>query len=91
MGFISLLLTVLQDPVSGICISKNIGDTWHPCDPDKKEGRKLLQFLESGFVERRRLAKGHDKCADRVSSIETVSLFNSFFSFCSIFPNCILV
>ncbi|XP_042952581.1 MLO-like protein 12 isoform X2 [Carya illinoinensis] len=56
---------IKADPVSGICISKNIGDTWHPCDPDKKEGRKLLQFLESGFVERRRLAKGHDKCADR--------------------------
>ncbi|KAF5467142.1 hypothetical protein F2P56_017000 [Juglans regia] len=68
LGFISLLLTVLQDPVSGMCISESIGDTWHPCKPGKgnkeKEGRKLLQFLESGFSERRRLAtKGYDSCA----------------------------
>lgn len=86
LGFISLLLTVLQDPVSGMCISESIGDTWHPCKPGKgnkeKEGRKLLQFLESGFGERRRLAtKGYDSCAKYVSSIETVSLFNSFFFF----------
>ncbi|XP_039020089.1 MLO-like protein 6 [Hibiscus syriacus] len=32
MGFISLLLTVLQDSIADICISKSIADTWHPCD-----------------------------------------------------------
>ncbi|XP_035548506.1 LOW QUALITY PROTEIN: MLO-like protein 12 [Juglans regia] len=75
LGFISLLLTVLQQPISGICISKSVGTTWRPCEqlksPTKKNyqnstGRKLLQFLESGFGERRRLAtKGYDKCAEK--------------------------
>ncbi|CAN0905032.1 MLO-like protein 12, partial [Linum grandiflorum] len=31
LGFISLLLTVGQDPISRICISKKLGSTWHPC------------------------------------------------------------
>jgi hypothetical protein len=31
MGFISLLLTVFQDPISNICISKEIGESWLPC------------------------------------------------------------
>lgn len=32
LGFISLLLTVLQGPISDICISEEVGSTWHPCD-----------------------------------------------------------
>ncbi|XP_059068866.1 MLO-like protein 2 [Cryptomeria japonica] len=35
LGFISLLLTVGQKPISEICISKKIGDTFLPCS--KKE------------------------------------------------------
>ncbi|XVE96734.1 hypothetical protein REPUB_Repub02eG0248100 [Reevesia pubescens] len=31
LGFISLLLTMGQGPVSDICISKAIAATWHPC------------------------------------------------------------
>ncbi|XP_059455812.1 MLO-like protein 6 [Corylus avellana] len=81
LGFISLLLTVLQDPISTICIPKRVGATWHPCetvkngttnidsgdseDSEDSNGRKLLQFLDSGFSARRRLAtKGYDKCKE---------------------------
>ncbi|XP_077245651.1 MLO-like protein 12 [Tasmannia lanceolata] len=31
LGFISLLLTVLQSPISKICIPMSVGNTWHPC------------------------------------------------------------
>ncbi|XP_059455810.1 MLO-like protein 6 isoform X2 [Corylus avellana] len=81
LGFISLLLTVLQDPISTICIPKRVGATWHPCetvksgttkkdsgdseDSEDSNGRKLLQFLDSGFSARRRLAtKGNDTCTE---------------------------
>ncbi|QHN93521.1 MLO-like protein [Arachis hypogaea] len=36
LGFISLLLTVFQNPISRICISKNVASTWHPCAVPKK-------------------------------------------------------
>lgn len=39
LGFISLLLTVGQSPISNICIPKKIGATWHPCS--KKQEEKL--------------------------------------------------
>ncbi|KAH7537395.1 hypothetical protein FEM48_Zijuj03G0087900 [Ziziphus jujuba var. spinosa] len=72
LGFISLLLTVGQDLISGICISKSVATTWLPCDKsgeetssDDKKGRKLNEFLGSGFGARRSLAtKGYDKCAE---------------------------
>lgn len=35
LGFISLLLTVTQDPISNICVPKSIGNSWHPCDDSK--------------------------------------------------------
>ncbi|KAJ7975085.1 MLO-like protein [Quillaja saponaria] len=75
LGFLSLLLTVGQEPISGICISESVGATWHPCaKKEKKEtdtesdskGRKLLQFLEAEPSLRRMLAtKGYDKCAEK--------------------------
>ncbi|XP_048326024.2 MLO-like protein 6 [Ziziphus jujuba] len=73
LGFISLLLTVGQDLISGICISKSVAATWLPCDKsgeetssDDHEGRKLNEFLGSGFGARRSLAtKGYDKCAEK--------------------------
>ncbi|XP_034704664.1 MLO-like protein 12 [Vitis riparia] len=37
LGFMSLLLTVLQTPISKICISKSVGSTWYPCDVDEKK------------------------------------------------------
>lgn len=77
LGFISLLLTVFQDTIAGICISEQVAATWHPCavpktnqaqsdseDSDDTNSRKLLQFLDPS--PRRVLAtKGYDKCADK--------------------------
>uniref|UniRef100_A0A6N2MBT4 MLO-like protein n=2 Tax=Salix viminalis TaxID=40686 RepID=A0A6N2MBT4_SALVM len=78
MGFISLLLTILQGPISDICIPENIAATWHPCsknqekqkvakaDDSDNSGRRLLQFLDSGESHRRFLASKYDKCAERM-------------------------
>nr|POE94826.1 mlo-like protein 12 [Quercus suber] len=76
MGFISLLLIVLQKPITNICIPKSVGATWHPCKKGDKsssaysdsqnEGRKLLQILDSDFGSRRMLAvKVIDKCTTK--------------------------
>ncbi|PSR95177.1 MLO-like protein [Actinidia chinensis var. chinensis] len=81
LGFISLLLTVGQAPISNICISKSVGATWHPCS--KKQEDKLTKYDESHYEEeetRRKLlafsashgglrrvlaAAGTDKCAEK--------------------------
>lgn len=81
MGFISLLLSVLQDQISKICVSKHVASTWHPCSNPKSSttsktedesddiqinSRKLLQLYDS--IPRRVLAtKGYDKCAEKAS------------------------
>lgn len=80
MGFISLLLTVLQQPISNICIPESVAATWHPCavrkkpkltktksDSDDSNSRKLLHFLEEEDPSPRRFlaTKGYDKCADK--------------------------
>ncbi|KAH8497265.1 hypothetical protein H0E87_019811 [Populus deltoides] len=77
MGFISLLLTILQGPISDICIPGNIAATWHPCsknqekekvsesDDSENSRRRLLQFLGSGESHRRFLASKYDKCAEK--------------------------
>lgn len=31
VGFISLLLTIGQNPISNICVSKKVAGSWHPC------------------------------------------------------------
>ncbi|CDP06724.1 unnamed protein product [Coffea canephora] len=75
LGFMSLLLTIGQGPISEICISKSLGNTWHPCnkkqehsrhdiDADKEASghRRLLAFPESSYGQRRVLAAaGYDK------------------------------
>ncbi|XP_010509062.1 PREDICTED: MLO-like protein 12 [Camelina sativa] len=76
LGFISLLLVVLQDPVSQICIPKTVAKTWHPCSHEQEiakygkdyvdDGRKILEDFDSTdfYSPRRSLAtKGYDKCA----------------------------
>ncbi|KAK2983441.1 hypothetical protein RJ640_025054 [Escallonia rubra] len=64
LGFISLLLTVGQGPISDICVSKAIGNTWLPCnkkqeasipkeDEEEDDGngrRRLLSLLGSNGV-----------------------------------------
>ncbi|CDO99726.1 unnamed protein product [Coffea canephora] len=43
LGFISLLLTVVQDPISKICIPKSAGRSWHPCrENDELDGEKFI-------------------------------------------------
>ncbi|KAK3022433.1 hypothetical protein RJ639_047663 [Escallonia herrerae] len=78
LGFISLLLTVGQGPISNICIPKKVGATWHPCnkeeegkrnksDDSEDEGRRrrllALSNMGSGGVRRVLAAAGEDKCA----------------------------
>ncbi|KAL1209829.1 MLO-like protein 12 [Cardamine amara subsp. amara] len=78
MGFISLLLVVLQTPISEICISKRVAETWHPCNSQQEiakyskdyidDGRKLIEDFDSNdfYSPRRSLAtKGYDKCAEK--------------------------
>jgi hypothetical protein len=80
LGFISLLLSVLQGPISNICISKAVGATWHPCNKRQESNntksydnghRRLLTIsdLDGGGSTRRVLAAaGYDKCAKKASS-----------------------
>ncbi|KAK7364734.1 hypothetical protein VNO80_13475 [Phaseolus coccineus] len=80
LGFISLLLSVLQDQISKICVSEHVAASWNPCanpksstttksDEDESDdiqinSRKLLQLYDS--IPRRILAtKGYDKCAEK--------------------------
>ncbi|XP_011031756.1 PREDICTED: MLO-like protein 6 [Populus euphratica] len=76
MGFISLFLTILQGPISDICIPKSVAATWHPCDGNQEKAkaekssdskdnrRRLLQFLDSGESHRRFLASKYDTCGE---------------------------
>ncbi|KAF5205362.1 Mlo-like protein [Thalictrum thalictroides] len=36
VGFISLLLTVGQGPISEMCIPRSVGNTWHPCSKENE-------------------------------------------------------
>lgn len=80
MGFISLLLTVGQGPISNICVPTSVANTWHPCkknyghentsdqnitDDDENIGRRLLWSST-----RRILAGGSgvDKCEAKVAT-----------------------
>ncbi|RYR48317.1 hypothetical protein Ahy_A07g034337 [Arachis hypogaea] len=82
LGFISLLLTVFQNPISRICISKNVASTWHPCAVPKKSKSGYEDSDDDdgddeylGHIPRRVLAtKGYDKCAEK----ESFNTFNNF-------------
>lgn len=87
LGFISLLLTVGQGPISTICISKKVGSTWHPCsknqeanltktyeETDDEEGenrRKLLSAAVEGSFRRVLAAGSTDKCAEKACMTST--------------------
>ncbi|XP_028756986.1 MLO-like protein 6 [Neltuma alba] len=62
LGFISLLLTVGQDPISRICVSEQVAGTWHPCS--KREEVMMHEVGRTGAVNPRRVlaAGGSDKC-----------------------------
>ncbi|KAJ0256778.1 MLO-like protein 2 [Hirschfeldia incana] len=54
MGFISLLLTIGQTPISNICISQSVASTMHPCsaaDEARKYGKKVPAKQEDGDEE----------------------------------------
>lgn len=79
LGFISLLLTVGQSPISNICVSEKIGNSWHPCSKKKEESiinpedtnsddsseqhRRRLLMAAAGGVRRILAGGGEDKCA----------------------------
>ena len=79
VGFLSLLLTVLQDPISKICISEKAGSVMLPCKEDKagyagkggddKGNRRRLLSLFQEETHRRFLAgaPAPDVCAAKVS------------------------
>ncbi|XVE79072.1 hypothetical protein DITRI_Ditri14bG0028400 [Diplodiscus trichospermus] len=71
LGFISLLLTVGQSLISGICIPESVAATWHPCNKEEEEEmtteseadttdsenrRRLLAISDSGGIFRRSMA-----------------------------------
>jgi mlo protein len=54
VGFISLLLTVLEDPITSICVPKSVSNSWHPCNRydrrsyvDRCEPRDMAQFVSA--------------------------------------------
>ncbi|KAK4356038.1 hypothetical protein RND71_025009 [Anisodus tanguticus] len=52
LGFISLLLTVVQTPVSNLCVPKSVGYSWHPCKTDEDDKSKYDDpCLEKGKVQ----------------------------------------
>ncbi|CAA7390956.1 unnamed protein product [Spirodela intermedia] len=64
LGFISLLLTVGQGPISNVCVSESLGNTWLPCPKSKSSSyesssdggsnrRKLLQEVYAAASTRR--------------------------------------
>lgn len=91
LGFISLLLTVFQSPVSKICVPKSVGDSWHPCKPGEEDddsgaprgsdGHRRLLYTESSTIFRRILAGGGtDNCPKVVKQFIPVFFF---------FPRCL--
>ena len=91
LGFMSLLLVVLQTPVSQICIPERIAATWHPCSSHQEstkygkdyidDGRKILEDYDSNDFNspRRSLAtKGYDKCAENACLYFSYSLVLTF-------------
>ncbi|XP_010476042.1 PREDICTED: MLO-like protein 2 isoform X3 [Camelina sativa] len=89
LGFISLLLTIGQTPISKICISKHVVSTMHPCSAaqaakmkaaEKEHGggeksRLLLDLAESYIPRRSLAAKGDDKCTGQPGKVAFVSAY----------------
>ncbi|KAG6744095.1 hypothetical protein POTOM_052804 [Populus tomentosa] len=58
LGFMSLLLTIGQGPISEICVPKSVGATWHPCKKQEKDPSED----ENG---------GSDKCAEKACCLDS--------------------
>ncbi|KAJ0970144.1 hypothetical protein J5N97_023021 [Dioscorea zingiberensis] len=66
MGFISLLLTVGQGPISKICVPKSVGNSWHPCKQEQETSSTELEEDASNV------------CASKASDSLTQQNFNLF-------------
>lgn len=88
LGFISLLITVGQKPISKICISKGAGDTMLPCkkvldeeaadtgkDQNDSHRRKLLWYAGDALARRFLAAAGGDD-TDHCSKYKKVPLIS---------------
>ncbi|XP_052623392.1 MLO-like protein 12 isoform X2 [Lactuca sativa] len=51
LGFISLLLTVGQGPISDICIPSRVARTWHPCNRKTSDDDYYDPCLKKGKVQ----------------------------------------
>ncbi|CDY14402.1 BnaC03g21930D [Brassica napus] len=51
LGFISLLLVVLQTPVSEICIPNRAAATWHPCSSHQESTKYGKDYIDDVLVE----------------------------------------
>ncbi|KAK1572414.1 hypothetical protein Q3G72_032389 [Acer saccharum] len=60
MGFISLLLTMGQTTISDICVSRNIANSWHPCNKQQEEAKN-----EDAEKATKKLNIRYDKCSAR--------------------------
>ena len=89
LGFISLLLTIGQGPISNICVSEKVANSFLPCRKNSSSGssspdgdssrRKLLQFAYSDPSYRRILAGGSsDKCVEKARPFP-FNFFRCFF------------
>ena len=57
LGFISLLLTVGQGPITEICIPQHVAATWHPCTKEREDemNKEVEKSVEHLGLNRRRL------------------------------------
>ncbi|KAK4849728.1 hypothetical protein QYF36_000319 [Acer negundo] len=46
LGFISLLLTVGQNWITDICITKSVANTWHPCNKEREEEHNKVESTD---------------------------------------------
>ncbi|KAL4310375.1 hypothetical protein GQ457_01G029840 [Hibiscus cannabinus] len=78
LGFISLLLTVFQQSIAKICISKDLADQWLPCGEKKVVAEEHLQTLFSSFLPggtgRRLLAEASDPYCTAKGKVPLLSI-----------------
>ncbi|PIA58969.1 hypothetical protein AQUCO_00400079v1 [Aquilegia coerulea] len=79
VGFISLLLTVGQGPISKMCIPITVGNTWHPCKIDPKVNYKLQTYYGSSsstiYPNPRRKLQGYDTVCAAKGKVPLVSTY----------------
>ncbi|KAL3694515.1 hypothetical protein R1sor_008166 [Riccia sorocarpa] len=82
LGFISLLLTVLEDPLTKICVTHHFANSMLPCKAEKSAGdapdtahrRLLASLVDHSFDSRRTLVEGASDYCERKGKAPFVSL-----------------